>query len=166
MREQPSAKTRFLKAYQREHATTAKVLRALPREQSTFKPHERSNDAHALGWTFVVEEQLMLRALQNQNLLGSGFPKAPERWETVLNDFDKTYDAIVKELEAPINSDLEGTTQFFVAPKQVGDVPLEDFVWFMLSDQIHHRGQLSVYVRMAGGKVPSIYGPSADEPWT
>jgi len=35
----------------------------------------------------------------------------------------------------------------------------------MLDDQIHHRGQLSVYVRMAGGKVPSIYGPSADEPW-
>jgi len=38
-------------------------------------------------------------------------------------------------------------------------------MWFMLLDSIHHRGQLSVYVRMAGGKVPSIYGPSADEPW-
>ena len=35
----------------------------------------------------------------------------------------------------------------------------------MLWDQIHHRGQLSVYLRMAGGSVPSIYGPSADEPW-
>jgi uncharacterized damage-inducible protein DinB len=37
--------------------------------------------------------------------------------------------------------------------------------WMILSDQIHHRGQFSVYLRMAGGKVPSIYGPTADEPW-
>jgi uncharacterized damage-inducible protein DinB len=35
----------------------------------------------------------------------------------------------------------------------------------MIFDQVHHRGQMSVYVRMAGGLVPSIYGPSADEPW-
>jgi len=35
----------------------------------------------------------------------------------------------------------------------------------MLLDQIHHRGQLSIYMRIAGAKVPSIYGPSADEPW-
>jgi uncharacterized damage-inducible protein DinB len=35
----------------------------------------------------------------------------------------------------------------------------------MLCDQIHHRGQFSVYLRMADGKVPSIYGPSLDEPW-
>jgi uncharacterized damage-inducible protein DinB len=36
----------------------------------------------------------------------------------------------------------------------------------MLMDSIHHRGQMSVYLRCAGGKVPSIYGPSADEPWS
>jgi len=41
-----------------------------------------------------------------------------------------------------------------------------DFLWFLLCDQIHHRGQLSVYLRMADGKVPSIYGPSGDEPWS
>jgi uncharacterized damage-inducible protein DinB len=47
----------------------------------------------------------------------------------------------------------------------MGNIPVGDFSWFVLHDQIHHRGQLSVYVRMAGGKVPSIYGPSHDEPW-
>jgi uncharacterized damage-inducible protein DinB len=39
----------------------------------------------------------------------------------------------------------------------------DEFMLMMLHDQIHHRGQLTVYVRMAGGKVPSIYGPSADD---
>jgi uncharacterized damage-inducible protein DinB len=40
-----------------------------------------------------------------------------------------------------------------------------DVLWYLLNDQIHHRGQFSVYLRMAGAKVPSIYGPSKDEPW-
>jgi uncharacterized damage-inducible protein DinB len=47
----------------------------------------------------------------------------------------------------------------------MGDVRRQDFLWMMLNDMIHHRGQFSVYLRMAGGKVPSIYGPSKDEPW-
>ena len=45
---------------------------------------------------------------------------------------------------------------------------VEDFEfirWFLLHDQIHHRGQFSIDLRMADGKVPSIYGPTADEPW-
>ena len=47
----------------------------------------------------------------------------------------------------------------------MGDIPNIQFLWFILHDHIHHRGQFTVYQRMAGGKVPSIYGPSADEPW-
>ena len=42
---------------------------------------------------------------------------------------------------------------------------MRDFLWMILCDQIHHRGQFSIYLRMADGKVPSIYGPTADEPW-
>jgi uncharacterized damage-inducible protein DinB len=49
----------------------------------------------------------------------------------------------------------------------MGDWRAIDFIWYMvLLDHIHHRGQMSVYVRLAGGKVPSIYGPSGDDPWT
>lgn len=60
---------------------------------------------------------------------------------------------------------LPPAVSFFTAPRQLGDIPTPDFLWFMLHDQIHHRGQFSVYLRMAGAKVPSIYGPTADEPW-
>jgi uncharacterized damage-inducible protein DinB len=56
-------------------------------------------------------------------------------------------------------------TPFFTAPKQTGEVPKIQVAWLMLCDQIHHRGQFSVYMRIAGAKVPSIYGPTADEPW-
>lgn len=52
-----------------------------------------------------------------------------------------------------------------MTPKQMGDFRKADVLWMMMMDAVHHRGQFSVYLRMAGGKVPSIYGPSADEPW-
>ena len=61
--------------------------------------------------------------------------------------------------------ELRETVTFFVGPKQMGQYVRLDWCWFLLHDEIHHRGQFSVYLRMADGKVPSIYGPSADEPW-
>ena len=39
-----------------------------------------------------------------------------------------------------------------------------DFLWYLFFDAIHHRGQLSTYIRPMGGQVPSIYGPSGDDP--
>jgi uncharacterized damage-inducible protein DinB len=56
--------------------------------------------------------------------------------------------------------------KFVTGPKQMSDLRRLDVLWFLLNDHIHHRGQFSVYLRMAGGQVPSIYGPSADEKWS
>jgi uncharacterized damage-inducible protein DinB len=155
----------FRNLYAREHATTRKVLHAYPAEQCQLKPHERSNSCHALAWTFVVEEQLMLMALRNSLILGGGFPKAPETWPDVLQAFDNVHAEMNAALAQVNEADLKPVT-FFVAPRTTGEYQPVDFLWFMLSDQIHHRGQLSVYLRLAGAKVPSIYGPSADEPWS
>jgi uncharacterized damage-inducible protein DinB len=47
----------------------------------------------------------------------------------------------------------------------MGELRVMDVLWFALMDQIHHRGQFSVYMRLTGAKVPSIYGPTADESW-
>lgn len=157
--------SRFLAAYLQEHATTVKVLRAFPAAQAEFRPHERSNNAKQLVWTFVVEEQLMLKSLRHEQVLGGGFPPAPESWSTILDALDATHREVIAELTNPANANLDGTTTFFTGPKQTGDFSTAQFLWFMLMDQVHHRGQLSVYLRLAGGKVPSIYGPSADEPW-
>jgi uncharacterized damage-inducible protein DinB len=154
----------FLALFKREHAVTRNVLHAFPAGKSDFKPHERSNTAHQLAWTMVVEQMLMLMALNNNLVLGGGMPKAPDTWAEVLAAFDDTGAKVIAAAEAASEPALKPVT-FFVAPKQTGDYPPVTFLWFMLSDQIHHRGQMSVYNRMTGGKVPSIYGPSADEPW-
>lgn len=156
----------FAKQYQREHAVTRKVLDAYPADQASFKPHERANDALRLAQTFLVEEKLMLLVLRNEAALGSGgFPSAPTEWNEVLAALDELHGEITELLSRVEESQLQ-PVKFFSGPGQMADFPAAEFLWFMLLDQIHHRGQLSVYVRMAGGKVPSIYGPSADEPWT
>ena len=162
----PSAKQRLLKRYQADHEKTLNVLRAFPSAKSEFRPHERSSTALTLAWTFVLEERMLLKAINGEQILGSGFPPSPESWDAVIDAFNKCYDDVVAALKDPKNSELNGTVTFFVGPKQTGEIPVDDFAHFLLDDQIHHRGQLSVYVRMAGGKVPAIYGPSADEPWT
>lgn len=161
----PSAREQFLDTYLREHATTEKVLRAFPPSKQDFRPHERSSSALKLAWTFVVEQRMMLAALKKEQVIGSGFAPTPATWGEVLEVFAAQHEEVVRRLRGAGDEDLDGTVQFFTGPKQLGDYATREFLWFMLGDQIHHRGQLSVYVRMAGGKVPSIYGPSADEPW-
>jgi uncharacterized damage-inducible protein DinB len=64
------------------------------------------------------------------------------------------------------DAQLNTTVKFVTGPKQMSDLRRMDVLWFLLNDTIHHRGQFSVYLRMAGGKVPAIYGPSADEKWS
>ncbi len=158
-------KARLQDAHTREHAITSKVLRAYPKGESEMRPHERSNSALQLAWTFVVEEMLMLKALNNEEVLGGGFPAPLESWDAVLKAFDTQHEQVMKKLEGASDAVMDGIVTFFTGPKQTGPYATGQFLWFLVCDQIHHRGQLSVYLRMAGGKVPSIYGPSADEPW-
>lgn len=155
--------SRFLEVYQQEHARTMKVLRAYPADQAEFKPHERSNTALRLAATFFIEGKLMLLAIKGEPVLGSGgFPAAPQTWDEILEGIEQQSQEIVRLLG---NGEPTGVVPFYTGPKQMGEYTAIDFLWFLLHDQIHHRGQLTVYLRMAGGKVPAVYGPSADEPW-
>jgi hypothetical protein len=146
-------------------ATTAKVLRAFPADQPNFQPHPRSQTAVQLMSTFTVEQALVNMAIQGTLKMGGGYPPP----YTSVGDAILAFEGAVAGAIAAANSAKPNTwsrpVEFFTGPKQIGMVPAGWLAEMMLDDQIHHRGQLSVYIRMAGGKVPSIYGPSADEPW-
>ena len=162
-----SAKQQFLDTFARETATTLKVLRALPANQGDFRPHMRAKSARELAFTFVMEQTLLTKALMNQlNFTGGGTPPlVPSDLNAIIDQIDRDQGDLLQLLRRTPEDELHTTVQFPTGPGQVGDWSKLAFAWFILSDQIHHRGQYSVYVRMAGGKVPSIYGPSADEPW-
>jgi uncharacterized damage-inducible protein DinB len=161
----PSPKDLFLESFVRETATTLKVLRAFPADQGEFRPHPRSQSARELAWTFVIEQAILSAGLHDKLNLGAGFPPVPTDFQGIIAQFEKDCAALIDDIRKSTDAQWNGTVKFFAGPGKMADFPKIDFAWFLLCDQIHHRGQYSVYLRMAGGKVPSIYGPSADEPW-
>jgi uncharacterized damage-inducible protein DinB len=155
----------FLETFKREHEKTVKVLRAFPADKGDFRPHERSNTIRDLAFTFVMEQRLISRALQDQLKLGGQTPKPAGELAAMIELFEREYQELVRLIESGGDRQFSGTVEFPTGPGKLGQWDKIDFAWFMLHDQIHHRGQLTVYVRMLGGKVPAIYGPSSDEPW-
>ena len=162
----PTAKKQLLDSYARESQLTLKVLRAYPPGQADFRPHMRSKSARELAYTFVIEQSLLLRALKDELALGSGGPPpVPTELQTIIDQFEQGVHEVVERVKHMPEPRLYTTIQFPTGPGEMGTWTKLAFAWFLLSDQIHHRGQYSVYLRLAGGKVPAIYGPSADEPW-
>jgi uncharacterized damage-inducible protein DinB len=162
-----SAKQQFLEAYEREHAITMKVLRAYPAGRAKLQPHPKCKTAKELAWTFVMERGLGKAVLTNQleQLLKGAPPSAPETFEAVLPVLEEAHREFGQLVAGFSDEELQEQVTFLVAPHTPGAVRRIDFAWFLLHDQIHHRGQFSIYLRMAEGRVPSIYGPTADEPW-
>jgi uncharacterized damage-inducible protein DinB len=164
-----SAKTTFLETFDREHATTLRVLRAFPADQADLRPSPRSHSALELGWTFVMERGLGMKVWRDELARGvpsgSKPPAPPETWDAVLAALETMNAEYRGLIAAASDEELQGEVHFFTAPKTMGALKRIDWLWFLLHDEIHHRGQFSVYLRMAGAKVPSIYGPTADEPW-
>lgn len=165
MSKTPSAKEQYRTTYERELPITKRVLRAYPADKGSYKPHEKNNTALQIAWTFVVENNIVMAALKGPLKFEGGFPPPPAKFEEVVAAYDKSSKALLEAVMATPDSRLNEKLAFPSGPKQMDEMPVIDFLWFMLMDSIHHRGQLSVYIRPAGGKVPSIYGPSGDEPW-
>lgn len=163
-----TSKQPFLEAYEREHATTMRVLRAYPADKLDLRPHAMCKTARELAWMFAMERRL------GRILFEDGFaeakpsgkpPEAPESWDALLEAVEQAHREFGELVRSTSDEKLNQTVKFFVAPKKMGDYRRIDVCWFLLHDEIHHRGQFSIYLRMAGAKVPSIYGPTADEPW-
>ena len=160
-----SQKETFVNAWQNEYPTTLKVLKSFPADKLDFKPHERSQSAQTLARNFVLANIAIQQALDNKFELPPNFPPPPKTWNDLVSAYQREYETTIGRVRDLQDSDLQQTMRFLVAPGKMQDIPKIQFLWFIFCDTVHHRGQLSVYLRMAGGKVPSIYGPSADEPW-
>jgi len=168
VREMPGPRQQFLDGFEREHATTLKVLRAYPADRLDLRPHKMCKTARELAWMFVMEQGLALKAITtglDWSQPPSARPEPPPSMEAIIAELEKSHRAVAEAVKTMPDETTFGTVRFFTAPKTMGDVPTLQFLWMLLCDQIHHRGQFSIYLRMADGKVPSIYGPTADEPW-
>jgi hypothetical protein len=165
-----SPKQRFLETYEQEHEKTMRVLRAYPADKAEFRPNERCKPARELAFIFALERGLGTHVMGDALAKGSGpspgqMPKAPGSWDAVVTAAEQSHRDFVDLIRSTPEEKLDETVKFFTGPKTMSDVRRIDFLWFLLHDEIHHRGQFSIYLRAAGGKVPSIYGGSEHEPW-
>jgi uncharacterized damage-inducible protein DinB len=158
-------KEMFIDSWEREFNTTMKVLKAYPAHQESLRPHERSRNAAELAWTIVSEEPVFVNGVLTGKFDFESIAKPPASMQEIVSTYEKSHRELVDKVKKAGEADLNTSVKLMVARDTFRDVRRADVLWMTLMDTVHHRGQFSVYLRMAGGKVPSIYGPSGDEPW-
>jgi uncharacterized damage-inducible protein DinB len=160
-----NAKEIFLRVWEREAQTTIRVFKAFPAGRLDVKPHERSRPVLGLAWQCCINERVIAKILDGQNDLRN-VPPGP-RPPTTLDEMVASYEAAHHEAfdkMSGISEEEFSRMVTVVLPAGQWEFPQPEAFWGNLMDEVHHRGQLTVYLRQAGGKVPSIYGPSGDEP--
>jgi uncharacterized damage-inducible protein DinB len=150
-----------MKHWNKEADATRKVLSRIP-EGSSYRPDPKSRTAREIAWLIVREEIVLADGLAKGVLEWAEVP-APSTMKEVMATYDKHHDAATKKLEGLDSKRWEAAVPFMFGGQQVMNEPAADNAWGFLLDIIHHRGQLSTYLRPMGAKVPQIYGPSADE---
>ena len=150
----------YLKRAKVEFPVFLKVLRALP-EDLSYKPHDRSPSAEQLAWT-ITNEMKALNDVVDSGKSDWENTKPPSRDE-MIGMFEKWSTELLDKVAALDEAAQERNAQFLYQGKVVMERPTVEFLWDFMFDAIHHRGQLSAYLRPMGAKVPSIYGPSADD---
>jgi uncharacterized damage-inducible protein DinB len=151
-------------SFAQEGALTRRVLRAFPADKTKDRPCPSAQSAHEIAWTIVLTMMVVEPILAGE-LVPTGLPEGPKSWQEILDMFDRTFEGTQAKLARLDDTAMNGMVRMPAGPKTMGEVRRGDALRLFLHDQIHHRGQLAVQLRMAGGKVPAIYGGSGDEPW-
>lgn len=144
---------------QAEWMTTVKVLEAVPEAKKDWKPADKSRSAWELATHIAESDVWFLDGVINQQF---GEP-APSGATTVAQLVDWYKAQMPNRLERVLAMDgskLAAIVDFFGMK-----MPNAQYLVWQAVHNAHHRGQLSTYLRPMGGKVPNIFGGSADEPW-
>ncbi len=152
----------FLKFWEKEGAATRQVISRIP-EGSDYRPDPKSRPAREIAWLIVREEILLTDGLEKGALEWVEVP-APATIKEILATYDRHHDNLTKRLRAVDTKGWERKVPFTFQGQEVMSDTGYANAWGFLFDIIHHRGQLSTYLRPMGSTVPQIYGPSADEP--
>lgn len=147
----------FTSFWIKESKTTRNVLARIP-EGSQYRPDPKSRTAQEIAWQIICEERMLIDALESGTAAWSP-PPVPETMKDAVEIYEKQCASIAERLKALPDARWGGTLEFFGKQR-----PASPMAWSFLFDIVHHRGQITTYLRPMGSTVPQIYGPSADEP--
>lgn len=150
----------WLPTLKKEHDTTRRVIQAVPIDKGDYRPDEVAKTALELAWHIAASEERFFKAV-----VAGAFDFTPmTRPDSVKNSadvvkwFDASFAESMKQVEKLSGDQLTKIIDF----RGMFQWPAVTFLHLAQSHTIHHRGQLSVYLRPMGAKVPSIYGESYD----
>jgi len=152
------------KQRKQELAKFVSVLRAIPEARLDYRPDPKARTAIEIAWLLATEEASLVRLLDTGVVEWKEDEKPPARLEDIVAAFEKSAVAVNDRLEKLDEAGWAKKGRFLMGAAPAWEDGIGEFVWGFLFDEIHHRGQLTTYLRPMGGKVPSIYGPTADDP--
>jgi uncharacterized damage-inducible protein DinB len=152
--------TAFLPAVKNEHTITKNIVGAIPVGKENYRPDEISKSAIDLAWHIAASEMRFLDALRAGEFDFSPRPR-PDSIQTAadLNRwYAENFETRVGQVAQLSSEQLVKIVDF----RGLFQLPAVMYLGFILHHSVHHRGQLSMYLRPMGAKVPSIYGESYD----
>lgn len=148
-----------------EAATTRRVLERVPQNHLGWKPHDKSRSLGALANHIAVAQARVANALQTPTYdLSNREAQAPDSVDGILANFDAATAEAKRLLGGMSDEDLMSNWQGKAGGKTVFSAPKIGVIRaIVMNHVIHHRGQLTVYLRLLDVAVPSVYGPTADD---
>ena len=158
----------FIRRWEQEYPAFVRVFKALPVNRLEYRPHPRSRSAGELVALLVSAQQSCIQLCQSRKSLYSGLrcqePASFGNRDEMISVYERDHGSLAIQLHSLDDNGWNHQAWLIEGDR---DILLKDTVggllWIALFDFVHHRGQLSTYIRPMGGKVPSIYGPSADD---
>jgi len=145
-----------------ERGLFANVLAAVPDSELDYRADPKARSArdiveHLIGHNLDLVELLDEGAIHHRNQV----PFVD--MEDAQAQFDASFGQVIESLGRVSDEDWNAVGEFFAGEHLVMEAPRQQLAWIFFFDAIHHRGQLSTYLRPMGSRVPAIYGPSADD---
>src|SRR6185436_19874557 len=151
-------KALYLKFWEKEAPATRKVLARIPQAKSDYRADPKARNARDIAWLIVQEEISLVEALEKSRFEWVELP-TPGTVQEILSTYDQRHDDLTARLRTLDAHKLEGPVPFIFNGEEAFRDTGFALAWGVLFDLIHHRGQLSTYLRPMGSTVPAIYGP-------
>jgi uncharacterized damage-inducible protein DinB len=150
----------FRERHRVETITTGKVLRAMMPEMLDYRLDAQSSTLGVIAWTIV--RCLRICSKLTRDTIAEVPRDPPPSHQELLLAFDRAAQELSAALLVMTQEEWKRQRVVRTGSNTLLDQPLGQIFWLFHADSIHHRGQISVFLRPFGAKVPSIYGPSGD----
>ena len=150
----------YFQTWSREMPKFDSVMDALDPARLDYRPHPKSRSAAEMVTLLARFQEMLVGMMETGVIDYKNFPA--DDYEKMRALWRKGTATLTDRLKKLDDAGWKRPVRFLMDGKQINETTTNEMLWGFLHDMIHHRGQLSTYIRPMGGKVPSIYGPSGD----